>query len=239
MHHDLTIPQDASFLVNLVLQRSGPFIELGGAHALNDWFSHGDITNILNVLDNGELRTEYINRVAEGAKRDAEDISIRLSRGTSEAIVSIGPGNAIVELYLLKRLKYSKILLIDIENTLQHHHGWNSQGAGYANLRATQLFLEQNNIDESRLHICNPKLDKLPNYKFDNLISLLSMGFHYPCDEYIDFIFSNASENATLVLDKRVGVSDAGYDKLLTKFELTEKVDYQKSFRGTYVRVTP
>jgi hypothetical protein len=237
MHHDLIVPQDTAFLANLVLQRTGPFIELGGANVLNDWFLRGDITNMLNLLNDGELRAEYINRVTEGAQRDAEELANRLSGGSSEAIVSIGPGNGIVELYLLRHLKYSKLLLIDIESTIQHHHGWNSQGAGYANLRTTQLFLELNGIDKNRLYICNPKVEKLPDYRFDSLVSLLSMGFHYPCDEYVNFIFSNATENATVILDKRLGVKDVGYDKLLTKFELTERVDYQKSFRGTFIRV--
>ena len=45
------------------------------------------------------------------------------------------------------------------------------------------------------------------------------MGFHYPCNEYVDFIIKNSSLNSKIIYDKRRKVIDIGHDKLENNFK--------------------
>ena len=121
---------------------------------------------------------------------------------------------------IYKNTQYNSILLIDIEYSDSHKHGFKLEGSGYANLEETQNFLILNDVPMEKFFLCNPKKQHLPKYKFDLLISILSMGFHYPCDSYVDFIVQNAEKGSKIVLDKRSNVIDVGFDSLLNFFSL-------------------
>ena len=75
-------------------------------------------------------------------------------------------------------------------------------GSGYCSLEEAKNFLILNDIPESKIKICNPQYKKLPMFKFDLLVSFLSMGFHCPCDDYVDFILANHKPNSILIFDK-------------------------------------
>jgi len=62
-------------------------------------------------------------------------------------------------------------------------------------------------------------------------MSILSMGFHYPCDEYVEWILANKGEGALIVLDKRRDAPDAGYDSLRAEFDVRESLESPKSSR--------
>ena len=117
-----------------------------------------------------------------------------------------------------------KILLIDIEKTESQNHGFNEKGSGYANLIDTKNFLITNDISSNKIITCNPEKHKIPKFKFDLLISLFSMGFHYPCNEYTDFILKNASHRSKIIYDKRRNVFDKGHETLQQKLKFLKKI---------------
>ena len=97
------------------------------------------------------------------------------------------------------------------------------KGSGYANLTDTKNFLIAN-VPSNKIITCNPEKQKITKFKFDSLISLFSMGFHYPCNEHIDFILKNASHRSKIIYDKRRNVFDKGHETLQQKLKFFKKI---------------
>lgn len=57
------------------------------------------------------------------------------------------------------------------------------------------------------------------------------MGFHYPCNQYINFLTENAKKDSKIIIDKRICSIDAGYNTLLENFKLLKKIPKQKHYR--------
>jgi hypothetical protein len=127
---------------------------------------------------------------------------------------------------LLHQTHGARLLLIDIEQSKEHQHGFAQHGSGYADLASCRRFLTSNGVPDADIATCNPRNQPLPPGEFDLLISLLSMGFHYPCDEYTNFILTGLRSGGSLILDKRTGSTDTGWDTLKSHFKvLTQAVD--------------
>jgi hypothetical protein len=226
--YEIRMTMQDEFIENLILQRTAAFTRLGGSSPLNEWFQTGDKSRLSFFLkENNFLETFLEETIAEMAT-EVDSLVSKLSNRRVDDLVSIGPGNGIYELLLMKKLDCSRILLIDIEETNDHNHGFNATGSGYASLRATKEFLISNGIDENKVNLCNPHKEALPKFNFDLLISILSMGFHYPCDEYVDFITENMKLEGLVVLDKRRGTPDAGFSKLQSLLTMANVFEYKK-----------
>jgi len=130
----------------------------------------------------------------------------------------------------------SELLLIDIEKTDYHYHGYHEKGSGYASLSSTKKFLLDNLDHKIEIHTCNPTKQKIPNFEFTFLISLLSMGFHYPCNEYIPYIMSHSVEGSWIVLDKRRGSTDGGFSSIESEFKTVNSIPHVKSDRYIFER---
>jgi hypothetical protein len=228
---NIKIPTNEDFFTNLILQRTGPFLKLGGGEALNEWFLHGNKTGLLKFLSEEKLVNSYLQLLLDDVKLEINELRKYLPDASLDRIVSIGPGNGLIELILVAEGLTSELLLIDIEQTPHHYHGFNTKGSGYANLTSTKNFILNNAAKSLQIHICNPTREPLPEFKFTLLISLLSMGFHYPCDDYVEFISSQASSHSYIVFDKRRGTFDEGFDKLDNKFSTYKSVPSAKSDR--------
>ena len=228
----IKLPKDKQFFSNLILQRTDAFIKCGGLKILKKVFEDGSNTEILiNFLLENKKYDVYILNTLKSYLKEVDQF-IKFYNITNEKnIISIGPGNGIFELFLLKRIKFNKILLVDIENTVSKEHGFNEKGSGYSSLEDTKTFLINNNIQSSRIMTCNPKKEKLPSLQISLLFSLFSMGFHYPCNEYIEFIKKNSNKNSKIILDKRKNVKDDGFEILLKNFEVTKIFEQSKHNR--------
>jgi hypothetical protein len=210
----IRFPNDPDFFSNLILQRTGPFIKLGGEPILDSWFSHGEKNSLFEFLSRNKLLDVYIKMIMADLHLELTELTKNIPESNFERVISVGPGNGLVELLILKLGLTSELLLIDIEKTKEHYHGFNRRGSGYADLNTTKMFLELNIDYPVRIHICNPLKDEIPNFKFSLFTSLLSMGFHYPCDEYADYITRNAEANSMIIFDKRLSSHDPGFEKL-------------------------
>jgi hypothetical protein len=215
---DIRIPTDSAFIEDLVLQRTASFIACGGAGALNHWFATGDKAQLSEHLHRNGLLERFLHATVAEIRREADTLVAGLPPECFGSVVSIGPGNGILELLLMRSVPVSSLLLIDIESSDTHRHGFNDTGSGYASLAATRAFLEANGVAPAALVTCNPRREPLPDFEFDLLLSVLSMGFHYPCDDYVDFIEGNAHQRSLVVIDKRRDAPDAGYERLKRSF---------------------
>ena len=221
---------DNDFLINLILQRTSNYLNLGGASYLNEWFNNGNRDILLKLFDAKEKFDIFMHQCLNEIYKDYLTIEKYFAEG-SEYICSIGPGNCIFELFLLKNSIIKKILLIDIEQTNNNHHGFQNQGSGYANLESSKKFLISNGINPESIDTCNPLKENIPNFKFDILISIISMGFHYPCDQYAKWINLNCKNNGFIIFDKRKNVIDDGFELLKNNFSIKEQSEYKKHHR--------
>ena len=225
---NIKIPLNSQFLSDLILQRTDPFLKLGGRNALMNWFSQGNINGLVNFLKVNNLVSDYLKMVFENYKSEIISLMDKLPRKALKKIVSIGPGNGIFELLLVRENLTTDLCLIDIEKTLEHYHGFNLKGSGYANLQTTKTFIKSNIKSPLNIILCNPTKEPLPEFEYSLFISILSMGFHYPCDEYADFIISKSMINSFVIFDKRKDTPDAGFQKILENFSVTHLIEKKK-----------
>jgi hypothetical protein len=234
----LIYPDDAKFFCNLVLQRTNALTQVAGPSALISWFERGDTSAIESLHGNAELRTAILSIMEDDYTRDTDQVIALINHVTRpRSLVSIGPGNGILETMLLAKLDSIRtITLIDIEKSDSHSHGYASTGSGYASLEATRAFMRRNGVT-CEINVCNPLREPLPQDNFDIVISILSMGFHYPSDEYSNHICNYCSPHGAVVLDKRKFVPDSGYDTILARnFQLFKSIDFGKFTRVSLTR---
>ena len=234
---NIIFPKSKIFFSDLILQRTEGFIKCGGGHVLDSWFKGEQKNHLIDFLIK-ENKYEEFMRITLGNYLKEVDEFLKIYKITSvDHLVSIGPGNGIFEILLLKKINFINILLIDIEDTRSQNHGFNYEGSGYASLASTKNFLVNNGLPRETIKICNPRIHNIPKFKFDLLISLYSMGFHYPCNEYVDFIIKNSSVNSKIIYDKRRNVSDIGHDQLQNKLKYFKKIQKLKHDRVCMLKI--
>ncbi len=224
-----TVSED--FISNLILQRTGPFIKLGGGAALRQWMETGDTKILFPYLLDRNLTEDYFSMVFAEIALEVEQLSERIEGASLDSIVSIGPGNGLVELALMSIGETRRALLVDIESNGSHHHNYAEKGSGYCQLIETMAFLRANGISETDIQFCNPLKHPLRDFDFTFCISLLSMGFHYPCEEYAQFILRNMLPGGYLIFDKRKSRSDDGFDHISSELILVDCISSEKSER--------
>jgi len=209
-------PKDKDLVIDLILQRTGAFLAIPGSDVpLSNWFKFGNREGLYEHLVSSNMLHLYLEKTLGELEWEAKNLSCAMEdvRGS---LVSIGPGNGVIEFMLATSGRFDELMLIDIERTDEHHHGYNKTGAGYTDLDRTRSFITDNLDKKLRISTWNPLKQPLPEFGFDCMISILSMGFHYPCDEYVDFVSRNARKNSLLIFDLRKGVRDYGMQRLST-----------------------
>ena len=218
-------PDDIIFFRNLLLQRTNVLFDAIGAEAFSAWAERGDAQILDAAYFDPDIRKRVFSAVQLDFYNDALNILTLMQCMRPSSLVSIGPGNL-------------EITLIDIEQTDAHHHGYARSGSGYASLYASKKFMTDNGVAPEKIAVCNPTRDALPSEKFDLLISILSMGFHYPCDDYIHWIIANCSPGGALIIDARRNVPDGGLRMLLNSgFELRGSLSFPKFDRILLCRI--
>tara|TARA_B110001450_G_C17602928_1_gene473783 strand:- start:315 stop:1028 length:714 start_codon:yes stop_codon:yes gene_type:complete len=227
----ITFPKSKTFFSDLILQRTNAFIQCGGGDILKKWMDGEKKVHLVDYLLDNNQYENFMKITIKSYLEEIEEFKNIINNEEINNLVSIGPGNGVFETLLLQKIKFKKILMIDLEETKSQNHGFNKLGSGYANLINTKKFMIDNSIPEKSIIICNPKKQKLPRFKFNLLISFFSMGFHYPCDEYVDFIIKNGSFKSNIIYDKRRNVYDEGHDVLQKQFLCLRKISNIKHDR--------
>lgn len=103
--------------------------------------------------------------------------------------------------------------------------------------RATRVLIPRKTSSQTTLETlisistCNPIHEKTPEFDYTLCISLLCMGFHYPCAEYAGYLVENVAPGSVVVIDKRRDVADIGFDVLAKFFQPLHVFPSQKSDR--------
>ena len=151
---------------------------------------------------------------------------------TCNNIMDIGCGLGIINI-LLNKFYNDKICfyLLDknrIDKKIQY--GFSSNYESYNDLNETKRILLENNISESNLFLFDVEKEISIDTKIDLVISLKSMGYHYPFETYLNLFKKNCNKNTTFIFD----VSDGYFDENLFKnyFENIKIVYEEKSIHS-------
>lgn len=117
-------------------------------------------------------------------------------------------------------------------------YDYKSSGAFYNSLQLALKVLELNGVDAEKitLHEVGRSESWKEANKFDLVISILSCGFHYPVETYINSIYNCLKKGGVLILDIRKGTD--GLEKIKSKFGNTEIIlSSEKFYRITAKKI--
>ncbi len=136
-------------------------------------------------------------------------------------ILDIGCGLAILDIFLAQRYKKSNFFLIDKNKVdLKIKYGFSKNYESYNNLNETKKILLANNILGEQIFLKNAEEKIDINKKMDLVLSIKSMAFHYPLENYLDLLKRVCTKNTEFIFD----ISTERY-QLDSLSEYFEKID--------------
>ena len=127
----------------------------------------------------------------------------------ADNILDIGCGMGGIDLFLYNHFGLgTNIFLLDSHKTdLDINIGFHQDAnlfSFYNDFDLSRLYLSENGVLESSIHTVNIETDQFPiDRKFDVVVSLLSWGFHYPLETYLEAVKGTLSDNSSLIVDVR------------------------------------
>ena len=121
-----------------------------------------------------------------------------------EHFLSIGGGLGGLELIINENLQDKNYHFIE-RNFVSKKvvYGWSGKvnNEAYNDLNIQKSFLEINGMKPSQINIFDYDKDKLPDQKFDVIISLLSLDYHYDFEIYIEYLRKISNLNTKIIFD--------------------------------------
>tara|TARA_A100000164_G_C21639007_1_gene644931 strand:+ start:28 stop:714 length:687 start_codon:yes stop_codon:yes gene_type:complete len=120
----------------------------------------------------------------------------------NDKILSIGSGIGGLEVLMNKKFD-SHISFIE-KNYISKKikYGWDkNNNEAYNSLNLLERFLQDNGIKKNKFNIFDFDKDKLPITKFDVIVSLYSLDYHYEFDLYKDYLTKVMKPDTILILD--------------------------------------
>ena len=121
----------------------------------------------------------------------------------NKEILSIGGGLGGLELILNKKFNVKSFTFIE-RNFISPKikYGWDSNNnEGYNDLDLLKNFLIKNDLPFSKFTIFDYDKDVLPNKKFDLVISLFSLDYHYDFNIYLNYLKQISHNETKIVFD--------------------------------------
>ena len=118
-------------------------------------------------------------------------------------ILDIGCGLGVINIFLNEFYSQkSNFTLVD-KNYIDKKvaYGFNNNSESYNKLEITKDFLKLNRLKEKQLELINADESFVINKKYELIISLFSMGYHYSIDNYIDIIKKISTKKTRVIFD--------------------------------------
>ena len=136
-------------------------------------------------------------------------------------ILDIGCGLAILDIFLAQNYEKPNFFLIDKNKVdLKIKYGFSKNYESYNNLNETKKILLANNILDEQIFLNNAEEKIDINKKMDLVLSIKSMAFHYPLENYLDLLRRVCTKNTEFIFD----ISTERY-QLDSLSEYFEKID--------------
>lgn len=122
-------------------------------------------------------------------------------------VLDIGCGLAGIDLWLYRHYRGAVSLnLLDKEGVSDIFYGFEQQAAHYSKAALTKRFLLDNGVEERSVAFYDAHKNEFPTGRdFNLVISLISWGFHYPLETYLDRVMNALAPGGRLILDVRKG----------------------------------
>ena len=192
------LPNKAARLV--ILQR----IELISSFLkkIRKLFGRNFFTNIITkyFLNSKQIGIKYYETMQSEFQTFKEYIDFN----EDELFLSIGGGLGGLELIINENLQNKNYHFIE-RNFVSKKvvYGWSGKvnNEAYNDLNIQKSFLEINGMKPSQINIFDYDKDKLPDQKFDVIISLLSLDYHYDFEIYIEYLRKISNPNTKIIFD--------------------------------------
>ena len=120
----------------------------------------------------------------------------------NKKVLSIGGGVGGLELLIGREFNSSFYFIEKNYISKKVRYGWDYLNKeAYNDLNLLNNFLISNNLSPNRFKIFDYDKNKLPEEKFDIIISLYSLDYHYNFNIYFDYLKKVSNENTIIVFD--------------------------------------
>ena len=118
-------------------------------------------------------------------------------------IMDVGCGLGIINIFLQQHYKNNlKYFLIDKNKIdLKIKYGFKDNYESYNDLQETKKLLNSNGIKNENILMIDAEKQIIIDQKIDFVISLKSMGYHYPYEKYLSLLQKVASDNCIFIFD--------------------------------------
>ena len=139
--------------------------------------------------------------------------------------LGIGSGIGGLELLINQNLKDRNYYFVERNYVSKKvKYGWEGMvnKEAYNNLELQKNFLKINNMNENQINIYDYDKDDLPEIKFDVVISLFSLDYHYDFYLYLDYFKKVFTPNTKLIFDT---IRPNHFDTIFNKIEVLNTFD--------------
>ncbi len=121
-----------------------------------------------------------------------------------KTVMDIGCGLGLINIFLNNNFKnIINFYLLD-QNKIDHKikYGFSKNYESYNNLLTTKKTLITNNIEEKKLNLIDVNKNyQIKDKSIDLVISLVSMGYHYPISNYVTLLRKTCTKNTVFIFD--------------------------------------
>ena len=131
-------------------------------------------------------------------------ISEEIDKPENKFFLSIGGVIGGLEVIINQRLGSKEFYFIErnfVSKKVVYGWGGSLNSEAYNNITEQKNFLISNNLKGENIHIYDYDNNKLPKLKFDVIISLLSLDYHYDFFIYLDYLKSVSKKNTKIIFD--------------------------------------
>jgi SAM-dependent methyltransferase len=183
-----------------------------------------------------EARLRYrkiLDRYSERLQKEWEQLSPHLPAQAARTL-DIGCGIGGIDAFLYEHYSSAQsvsIFLLDRNDTERSiYYGMHDDAAAYNSLAASKSYLVQRGVPKEAIHMMDAGRDALPqDISFDVILSMLSWGYHYPIQTYLEYVIGHLARNGTLIVDCRKGTD--GLKTLREHFEISVIYEDSKDIR--------
>lgn len=156
-----------------------------------------------NFISKYFLSTKNVGKVYfEDMHQEFESINSVINPHNKN-LLSIGGGLGGLELVINKKFSVKSFTFIE-RNYISKKvkYGWdNKNNEAYNDTSIQKNFLIKNGMESSRFTIFDYDNDQLPKDKFDIIISLFSLDYHYDFKIYLDYLKNNTHKESKIIFD--------------------------------------
>ena len=178
------------------------------------------------------------NSVKNLFEKEYETIKDFLPNNVSN-ILDIGCGLGIINIFLNKKYNHNtQFFLIDKDRVdIKIKYGFSKNYESYNSLNETKNILLANGLINEQIILKNADKDIEINQKIDFILSLKSMAFHYPIENYLELFSKICTKNTEFIFDistERYKISDL--QKYFEKIEIIYEEDSQHTLKRLYCK---